>query len=85
VPKAGKYRVELTYGNGGAANDFTFAAGEQELDGKTVNTSGWETWKTMKLGEVSLPTCESVFALSPAPILSGGLMDFKALRLVPVK
>jgi hypothetical protein len=84
VPKSGKYRVDLTYGSGGVANDFTFTAGEQKLAGKTDNTGGWETWKTVQLGEVALPAGQSTFVLSPAPNLSGGLMDFKLLRLVPI-
>jgi hypothetical protein len=85
VPKAGKYRVDLTYGSGGEPNDFIFSAGEQKLEGKTTKTGGWETWTTVQLGEVALPAGESTFTLSPGAILSGGLMDFKLLRLTPVK
>lgn len=85
VPNAGKYRVNLTYGNGNDVNDFSFSAGDQKLTGKTAKTGGWETWKTMNLGEVTLPAGESTFTLSPEATLSGGLMDFKLLRLVPVK
>jgi hypothetical protein len=85
VPKAGKYRVDLIYGNGGESNDFTFTVGEQKLAGKTVNTGGWETWRTVPIGEVTLPAGESTFTLSPGAILTGGLMDFKLLRLIPVK
>ena len=85
VPKAGKYRVDLTYGNGGEANDFAFTVGGQKLGSKTVNTGGWETWKTVQLGEVTLPAGERFFAMSSGAILSGGLMDFKLLRLVPVQ
>ena len=85
APKAGKYRVGLTYGNGGEPNDFIFSVGDQKLNGKTVKTGGWETWKSVSVGEVTLPKGASTFALSPGAILSGGLMDFKLLRLVPVK
>jgi hypothetical protein len=85
VPTAGKYGVNLTYGNGGTDNDFIFSAGDQKLNGKTVRTGGWEIWNTVQIGEVSLPAGESTFTLSPGAILSGGLMDFKLLRLVPIK
>lgn len=85
VPKAGKYRVHLTYGNGGEPNDFTFSVGDQRLDAKSEKTGGWETWKTVNLGDVNLPEGESTFALSPGAVLSGGLMDFKLLRLIPTK
>jgi hypothetical protein len=85
VPKAGKYRVDLTYGNGNDTNDFIFSAGDQKLTGKTAKTGGWDNWKTMNLGEVALSAGESTFTLSPDATLTGGLMDFKLLRLVPVK
>jgi hypothetical protein len=85
VPKVGKYRVDLTYGNGNDTNDLVFTAGDQKLTGKTAKTGGWETWKTMNLGEVTLAAGENTFTLSPTPELAGGLMDFKLLRLVPVK
>ena len=85
VTQAGKYHVDLTYGNGGVANEFIFSAGEQKLGGKTANTGGWETWKTVRLGELTLPQGLSTFELSPTPQLVGGLMDFKLLRLVPVQ
>ena len=84
VPKAGKYRADLTYGNGAGGSDFTFAAGGQTLGGKTVNTGGWDKWKTVEVGAVTLPAGRSTFVLSPTPQLVGGLMDFKLLKLVPV-
>ena len=85
VPKEGKYRVNLTFGNGGVANDLIFTAGSQKLSGKTVNTGGWDKWKTVQLGEVTLPAGQTTFSLSPTHQLSGGLMDFKLLRLIPAK
>ena len=84
VPKAGKYRVDLTYGNGAGGSDFTFAAGDRKLNGKTVNTGGWDRWKTVQVGEVTLPKGQITFVLSPTPNLVGGLMDFKLLKLVPL-
>jgi hypothetical protein len=85
VPKAGKYRVDLTYANGNEPNDFLFSIGDQKLAGKTVKTGGWDTWKTVQLGEVTLPAGERTFTLSPGAVLTGGLMDFKLLRLIPIK
>lgn len=85
VPKAGKYRVELTYGSGTSDNDFTFTAGAQKLTGRTVNTGGWDRLKTVQLGEVTLPAGQNTFALLPPARIAIGLMDFKILRLVPVK
>lgn len=85
VPKSGKYRVELTYGNGAVGGDFTFVTGAQKLGGKTVNTGNWDTWKTMQIGEVTLPAGQNTFALLPTPPLAAGLMDFKLIKLVPVK
>jgi hypothetical protein len=64
VLKVSKYRVNLTYGNGGETNDFLFSVGDQSLGGKTVNSGGWETWKTEVIREVTLPAGQSIFVLS---------------------
>jgi hypothetical protein len=65
VPKAGKYRVDLTYGNGAGGSDFTFAAGGQTLNGKTINTGGWDKWTTVQVGAVTLPAAEARLSCRP--------------------
>ena len=79
----GRYRVELTFGCGNnLAHRFTFAAGDQALDGQTAPTGGWDAYATVALGVVDLTEPRVTFALK-ARTADNGLMDFKALRLTP--
>ena len=81
--KPGRYEVELQYGCGNGKNSaFAFVCGTQTLQGKTENTGGWESYATLRLGTLEITEASASFALR-ATTAEGGLMDFKALRLIP--
>lgn len=81
----GTYDVQLTYGCAhDTANEFVFAAGDQTLKGRTESTGAWSQYTTVNLGRVTLSADRTTFTLK-AVAAEKGLMDFKRVRLVPVK
>ena len=83
--KPGLYEVEVRYGCANARpNAFSFECGSQTLRGETENTNGWESYVTRRLGTLDIRESPASFTLR-ALTANGGLMDFKAVRLIPVK
>jgi alpha-L-fucosidase len=60
VPKAGRYKVEIAYGGGGAnkGGEFTILAGASAVKGKIVPTAGDWVFKTFPVGEIELAAGE---------------------------
>ena len=83
--KPGVYEVELTYGCGNTkSNAFIFTSGAHSLSGKAVFTGAWDTYAVLKLGRMTVTGDKASFTLK-AVTADAGLMDFRLLRLVPVK
>lgn len=88
VPTAGKYLVWLEWscpaGNAGQA--WALDAGERELlTARIKSTGGWETFHYSRIGEVTLTAGRQTLTIRAHGTLNGALMDFKTLKLVPVK
>jgi len=82
--KPGRYTVTLTYACGNnTANEFVFAASGESLTGKTQSTGGWDVFIPVELGEITLAGDRASFTLKAVSV-SDGLMDFKAIELVPL-
>lgn len=78
--KAGQYDIMLTYSCGSKGGSFVVAVGGKSISGKTENTGGWMTYRTLKVGTVTLPEGPVTLSLKPVTI-DGGLMDLKLLTL----
>jgi hypothetical protein len=81
APRAGAYRVELTYAVAPkAGGEFTLTAGKSQLKGKTSDTGGWEKLRTAEFGTLELPQGSSTIVLKPVKT-SGGLLNLRQIRL----
>jgi hypothetical protein len=81
APRAGAYRVELTYAVAPkAGGEFTLTAGKSQLKGKTSDTGGWEKLRTAEFGTLELPQGPSTIVLKPVKT-SGGLLNLRQIRL----
>jgi alpha-L-fucosidase len=80
IDKPGTFDVEMLYASdkGSAGAEFTLKAGEATLKGKTESTGDWKTYKTMKLGKITLGKA-GVLDISIVPIskLGQGVMNLR--------
>jgi alpha-L-fucosidase len=86
VPKAGSYRVEVSYGStrGGADREYVVSAGGQTVTGKTLNTGGDWVFKTQKLGNVLLPKGEHTLQVKSANTQGLEGVTLEKVTLVPL-
>ena len=60
------------------------AAGDKTLSGKTKSTGGIRTYKSFKIGVISLPGGEATISIKPGQF-KGAIMNFRLLTLTPAK
>jgi hypothetical protein len=85
VAKKGTYSVELTYSCAPkAGGDFMVTAAANKIHGKTDNTPDWQTFKTQKLGNISVLNDNTTITLQCTGRLNFALMDVRSLKLTPV-
>ena len=84
--REGTYDIELVYGATelGDDNDIHVKIGDQDIKHKIKDPEGWYTYKTIKVGEISLPkdTTGSV-SVYAGYSNTHAIANFKQLRLVP--
>ena len=77
------YAVEVEYacepGNGGP---FAVQVGPATVGGKAEPTGGWQSYRTLRLGTVSVPAGRHAVTVKATGPFSGGLMNLRAVRLV---
>ncbi|MCC6391412.1 MAG: alpha-L-fucosidase [Bryobacterales bacterium] len=85
VPKAGRYKVELSYGaaRGAAGAEYTVSAGKAQFTEKTVNTGGEMVFRTVTAGELRLEAGEQRLQVK-ASTTGRPAMTLEWVRLVPV-
>lgn len=87
VTKTGKYRVEMAYSEDPSCpgNILSLSCGNEKIEIKPRVTDSWATFRTVKIGEMSLgdlgPT--EVF-LKVVHKASSNVIDLKRITLVPV-
>ncbi len=87
LPRAGRYRVEVTYGAAGASQgtEFAVVAGTRQVAGTVANTQGAWVFKTFPVGEIELAAGEQ--ALQVKANVRGGVpaMNLERVLLTPVR
>ncbi len=82
--RPGKYRVELTYACAkDAGGELALGAGVSELKVAVQVTADFKTYKTVPLGSLILPGGRFALTARACSVNGGGLMNLRALRLVP--
>jgi len=82
--KAGAYSVEFAYGSTNRGVGYTIVAGDRKLVGKTEHTGGIRTYKSFKIGAITLPKGTVTLAVKP-DTFKGAIMNLRLLTLTPVK
>ena len=82
--KAGAYNIEFAYGSTNPGIGYTIVAGDRKLVGKTEHTGGIRTYKSFKIGTITLPKGKVTLAIKPDKF-KGAIMNFRLLTLTPVK
>ncbi len=89
LPQAGKYAVEFDWSCdasvAAARNPWTLDFAGANIGGRVASTGNWETFRQVKVGEITLPAGKQRLVLRPAVKPQGALLDLRAIRLVPVK
>jgi alpha-L-fucosidase len=86
VPKAGRYRVEISYGTIGRGVDtlFTVAAGASQAAGKVEKSSSGElVFHNHPVGEIALTAGQQTVEMKLA-VRGSAAMNLEAVRLTPV-
>jgi alpha-L-fucosidase len=86
VPKAGRYRVGVSYGTArsGLGAEFEVVAGKATLAGKVQGTGGEWVFKSYPLGEISLPAGEQTLQVR-AKVKGSAAMTLEKVVLTPVE
>ncbi|WP_197169485.1 PVC-type heme-binding CxxCH protein [Novipirellula galeiformis] len=84
--KPSQYEVWLDYAcpANTAGNAFIFTLGEQTLTGTVQSTNGWDDYRQVKLGTITLPQDTSVAVFKADPSLKNWLLDLRGITLKPV-
>ncbi len=86
APSGGRYAVEVTYACEPDAAGSTYTVGPEggpSVSGTVASTGSWTDWKTMRLGEITLPAGRSILAVHVTRMPSGAAMNLKQVRLIP--
>jgi putative heme-binding domain-containing protein len=85
VPKAGRYRVEISYAcdNSSAGNTLVIQAGDSKLEFRVAGTGRWADYVDKPIGELDLPAGRLRLVARPAGAVRGALIDLKEVRLIP--
>ena len=86
VPRAGRYRVSVSYGTprGAAGTEFAVAAGGSEIAGKVANSGGEWVFKSFPVGELHLPSGEQTLRVLAKP-RGADAMTLEKVTLSPVE
>lgn len=85
APKAGRYKVEITYSSRRANADFSVEIGAAKLAGKTVSTGNEWVFKTVALGQVELSAGASEVRVKPQMAGGSAAMSLEKIVLTPVR
>ncbi len=84
VPKAGRYKAEITYGKGRADKaEFTIVSGSTQLPGVVKATQGDWVFKTFPAGELRLAAGEQTLQVK-AKVAGGDAMHLEKITLTPL-
>jgi hypothetical protein len=84
-PTAGAYEVEITYSCApGAGGEFAVVAAAARVQGRAENTGGWQTFRTAKLGTLTIANDHTPLALRPTGSINHCLLYLRSIRLTPI-
>jgi len=87
VTQPGQFEVEITSAcEGQGGSEYTVSAGQESIKDTVAGTGGWDTFKTRKIGVLSIPAAGVVeIAVKPLNLKTAGVMNLRSLSLKPVQ
>jgi hypothetical protein len=87
VTEPGQYDLSYEYAcaDASAGNSFVLAIEQIRLNGKVTGTGNWETFRSERLGPVTLAAGRHELVIRSDGKPNGALMDLRSIRLRPVK
>jgi hypothetical protein len=86
VDKKGTYAVEVTYScPERAGGDYSVEAAANRINSHTERTADWQTFKTVKLGNLTVLNDHTSVALRARGHIEHALMNVQSVKLTPVK
>ncbi|MDP6634842.1 MAG: PQQ-binding-like beta-propeller repeat protein, partial [Phycisphaerae bacterium] len=82
--RAGAYNVEFAYGSTNPGVEYAIVSGDRKLPGKTEKTGGMTTYKSFKIGRITLPKGNVTVSIKSGRF-KGAIMNFRLLTLTPVE
>ena len=85
VPKAGRYKVEISYGATRAGNDkaFLVSIGDKSVSGKTIETGNDWVFQSHQLGTLNLQAGAQTLQVKSATTQGLGGVTLERVKLVP--
>lgn len=82
-----QYDVLLDYAchNSSAGNHFKLDAQGANLEGQITGTGGWDRYRKVRVGSISLRKGQGQLIVRPAGPIQGALVDLRQIKLVPLK
>jgi putative heme-binding domain-containing protein len=86
VSRPGRYAVFLNWAcqNDSAGNLFVLQAGPERLTGKVQGTGSWDNYRQTKVGEIAMAAGRQQLVFRSVGKPAGGLIDLRAVKLVPL-
>jgi alpha-L-fucosidase len=85
VERAGRYAAvaEIACKDESAGAECTLACGDAKVAFRVAGTGGWQRYRTIELGELTLPAGRSEIALRATSKPGEAVLNLRSLRLVP--
>jgi len=83
---AGKYKVEMKYAcdPASAGSTIELSVGDAKFSAEVVGTGGWDRFKTVTIGQVSLPKGDKIIVkVKPVRKKGEAVMNLRSVRLLP--
>jgi putative heme-binding domain-containing protein len=83
--RAGSYDLYIQYAcdNASAGNTLLLQCGTERIAVKVESTGNWDTYKKIRMGEMTLSAGRQRLTARAQPPLSGALIDLRAIELIP--
>jgi hypothetical protein len=87
IPRKGTYRVVVVMSTPHQKpNTFEIRVGDAVLAAKTINTGGWENFRSTDLGTIEIQSAgEAMVTLKPTGSLDGALLNLRDVVLTPAE
>jgi hypothetical protein len=87
ISQAGSYEIRVSYAvdEAAAGSEVRIEIGDQELLRKTRTTGGWDKWKRLNCGNVTLTAGVHSLLLQPTSLAGDRFMNLQKILIAPIE